>query len=112
MSAQGSIVAVVLAAGRGSRFHGAMHKLLAPFDDSTVVGTAIAAALAADIGPLAVVTGAVDLSDLIPPGVVVLANSTWAYGQAVSVQVAVAWAEELGATRLVVEPKELATTAK
>ena len=102
MGAQGSLVAVVLAAGEGSRFDGPSHKLLAPFDESTVVGTAIAAALEADIGPLAVVTGAVPLWDVIPPGVVVLSNPSWADGQAGSVQVAVAWAEELGATQLVV----------
>jgi molybdenum cofactor cytidylyltransferase len=46
---------VVLAAGKGSRFAGARHKLTQPFGSSTVLGTTLANALASEL-PVVVVT--------------------------------------------------------
>ena len=86
------IGAVVLAAGGGTRFTGPGPKLGAPFRGGTVVGHALAAAVEAAIGEVAVVTGAVALD--VPPGVIVLHNADWASGQASSLQRAVAWATD------------------
>jgi molybdenum cofactor cytidylyltransferase len=46
---------VVLAAGKGSRFSGARHKLMQPFGSSTVLGSTLGNALASQL-PLVVVT--------------------------------------------------------
>ena len=51
-------IAVVLAAGSGSRFDGEGHKLTAELDGVPIADRAVGAALAADIGPVIVVTGA------------------------------------------------------
>jgi|SRR5579884_4335 len=96
--------AVVLAAGAGSRFEGAEHKLLAPFRGRAVVAWALEHALAAGLDHTWVVTGAVDLAaaGVVPPGVVVISNPRWASGQASSLQAAVAAARALPIDRLVV----------
>ncbi|MCU1454295.1 MAG: hypothetical protein JWN46_2441 [Acidimicrobiales bacterium] len=91
---------VVLAAGGGSRFLGSTHKLVAPFRGGTVVGHALAAAVAAGVGQVAVVTGAVAID--APEGVVVLHNDRWADGQASSLQCALRWAAALGLEAVVV----------
>lgn len=82
-------VAVVLAAGAGSRFSGPTHKLLAPLGTDTVASRAIGAARAAAIGPVIVVVGAVDLPSDVTAGCLVVRNPNWAEGQATSVQCAV-----------------------
>ena len=82
--------AVILAAGGGTRFEGPTHKLLAPIEGRSVVDRAIAAALEADVGPVYVVTGAVELP--LPGTVTALANPGWASGIATSLAVAVATA--------------------
>jgi len=93
---------VVLAGGAGTRYDGPTPKLLAPLaDGTTVLGRAVAAALAAEVGPVLVVTGAVADPDL-PPDVARATNPGWADGQATSLQVAVAWAREAGADAIVV----------
>ncbi|HMJ75360.1 MAG TPA: nucleotidyltransferase family protein [Iamia sp.] len=98
----GTTVAVVLAGGAGTRYDGPTPKLLAPLaDGTTVLGRAVAAALAAEVGPVLVVTGAVADPDL-PPDVARATNPGWADGQATSLQVAVAWAREAGADAIVV----------
>lgn len=95
-------VAVVLAGGAGSRYVGPTPKLLAPLaGGGTVLGRALAAALAAEVGPVVVVTGAVVPPDL-PAEVHRLANPRWAEGQATSLAVAVAWAGDRGADAIVV----------
>jgi CTP:molybdopterin cytidylyltransferase MocA len=83
---------VVLAAGGGTRFEGPGHKLLAPFRGRPLVAWALAAASGAGLDEVAVVVGSVDLRDVIPPTVTVIANDRWASGQASSLQAAVTWA--------------------
>jgi molybdenum cofactor cytidylyltransferase len=84
----GRVPAVVLAAGGGSRFAGPSHKLLASRAGRPLVRWAIDAALEAGSGPVWVVAGAVDLSEVVPHGVEILANPRWAQGQATSLDVA------------------------
>lgn len=97
-------VAVVLAAGAGSRFHGDTHKLLAPFRSTTVLDTVLDAVERAGFDHVVVVTGAADIPDslLDRPGFEVAHNPRWAEGQATSVQVGVATAERLGADAVVI----------
>lgn len=99
MAHSGTLVAV-LAAGSGSRFAGPGHKLEAPLGDATVLERSVASALAADIGPVVVVLGATAFP--LPLGATALANPSWQGGLASSLQVAIAHARAIGATRLVV----------
>jgi molybdenum cofactor cytidylyltransferase len=103
-SADGGTVAVVLAAGAGSRFAGPTHKLLAPLRGRPLVEHAVAAAVAAAIGPVVVVTGAVALPSSIATmsGVTELHHPGWADGQATSLAAAVAEARRRGADAIVV----------
>jgi len=90
--------AVLLAAGGGSRFTGATHKLLAPLRGRPVFAWALEAALEAVRGPeldeVLVVTGAADLGGFVPEGVAVAHNPRWAEGQATSLQTAIAAARQ------------------
>lgn len=100
-------VAIVLAAGGGSRFAGPGHKLLVELDGVPIARRAVEAARRAGIGPVVVVTGAVDpiadaWGDAPPADVTVIHNPDWADGQAGSLQVGLAVAERLGATAVVV----------
>lgn len=92
--------AVVLAAGGGSRYHGATHKLLAPFRGRTVAEHAIASAVAADLDATIVVLGAVDVA--VPAGVTVVRNERWAEGMATSLRAAVDAAGAAGHDAVVV----------
>lgn len=85
---------VVLAAGAGSRFAGATHKLLTPLEGRTLLERSLRAALAADHGPVLVVTGAARVT--VPAGVLVVHHDRWADGQATSLQRAVTVARSLG----------------
>jgi CTP:molybdopterin cytidylyltransferase MocA len=96
------IVAVVLAAGGGSRFAAGGHKLRAVVRGKPLVTWAMEAALAAGLDATAIVVGAVDLHDLVPAGVDVVHNDGWAEGQATSLARAVGWADGRGADALVV----------
>ncbi len=105
------ILVVLLAAGGGSRFGGPTHKLLADLGGGiTVAGAAIEHALAAGIGDLVVVTGAVDLHEVVTarmdvagaPAVSIVHHPRWADGQASTLQVAVAEAERRQARSIVV----------
>ena len=88
MSAAGPL-AVVLAAGAGSRFHGSSHKLLAPLRGRPLVAWAAAAPLEAGL-PTVVVAGAVDVTDALADlHVRVIQNPGWSEGQATSLGVAV-----------------------
>lgn len=97
-------VAIVLAAGAGSRYLGPTHKLLAPFRGRTVVETAVATALEADIGPVIVVSGAVDLPihSSADGHLTLVTNPRWAEGQATSVHTGLEVARRLGATSVVI----------
>lgn len=99
----GSTVAVLLAAGAGSRYDGSTHKLLAPLGTSTVFRRAFDAVAGAGFGHLVVVTGAV--RDLPIEGggpVTAVHNDRWAEGQATSMQRGLAAARDLGADAVVV----------
>lgn len=102
--AAGRTVAVVLAAGAGSRWTGAGHKLHAVVDDRPVVEHAVRAAVASGVGPVVVVTGAAALPDAVAAldGVQVVENPRWAEGQATSLAAGVAAADALGADAVVV----------
>ena len=97
-----TIAAVVLAAGAGTRFAGDTHKLRAPFREKTVVQHALDAAMEADLDAVYIVTGAVELRDLIPDGVVLVENHSWELGQATSLRAGVFAAENDGHDAVVV----------
>jgi CTP:molybdopterin cytidylyltransferase MocA len=88
-----NVLAVVLAAGGGSRFAGSGHKLLAERDGRTVVEHAVDAAREA-LGEVLVVTGAARLPDAVTtaPGVRLIHNPGWADGQATSLATAITFA--------------------
>ena len=122
-----AVVAVILAAGGGRRYGGPTHKLLAELPATqrrpleTVASRAIAAARQASIGPVVVVTGALDgerlgldaarriddrrdhadgdRSDDEP---IVVHNPRWADGQMTSVRTGIDAARRIGADRIVV----------
>ena len=94
---------VLLAAGGGSRFGGAHHKLLTSVAGKTVFEWALQSALAANIGPVAVVWGSVELPrHEASEAVTYLHNTEWATGMASSVQSALHWANERGLHSVVV----------
>ena len=97
-----TVAAVVLAAGEASRWDGPGHKLLADLGGRPLAAWAIAAAAAAGLDELVVVTGAADLVGLVPPGATVAHNPDWADGQAGSLQVAVSRCREAGHRAFVV----------
>lgn len=97
-----TVAAVVLAAGGGSRWDGPGHKLLIDLGDRPLAAWAIEAAATAGLDELVVVTGAVDLVGLVPPGATLVHNSDWADGQAGSLRVAVSRCREAGHRSFVV----------
>lgn len=92
-------LAVLLAAGAGSRFAGNDHKLAAELDGEPVATHAIRAALAAEIGPVVVITGAHSptldpfRAELDDGRLAVVRNDRWADGQSTSLQAAIGEAE-------------------
>jgi CTP:molybdopterin cytidylyltransferase MocA len=97
-----TIAALVLAAGGGSRYVGTTHKLLAPYRGRPLVATALDAVAAADFDAMAVVAGAVDFSEVVPPGMTVLDNPDWATGLSSSLRVGIAWCTEQGHAAVVI----------
>ena len=89
-----TVAAVVLAAGEGSRFEGPEHKLEVEFRGRPLAQWSLLAADEAGFDQLYVVTGAVDLTDIVAEAVggraTVLANPRWHEGQATSLGVAIA----------------------
>jgi molybdenum cofactor cytidylyltransferase len=95
--------AVVLAAGSGSRFAGAEPKLLAPFRGQPLASWALAAAVAAGLDEVFVVTGGVDLAEVSrAAGATVVANPRHAEGQSTSVLAGLDAAEEAGHDAVVI----------
>lgn len=102
-----TVAGVVLAAGAGSRFRdddagAASHKLRADFRGRPVVSWVLDTVLEVGFNQVFVITGAVDLADLVPPGVTEIHNPAWATGQSSSLQVAVAAADAAGHGAIVV----------
>ncbi len=95
------VAAVLLAAGAGSRFEGPTPKLLAELDGRPLLAHALDAVRASGL-PVYVVTGAVDVDDLLPDDVTVVHNPHWAEGQAVSVRAGIAVADADGHDAVVV----------
>jgi CTP:molybdopterin cytidylyltransferase MocA len=94
---------VLLAAGGGSRFGGSHHKLLTSVAGKTVYEWALQSALAANIGPVAVVWGSVELPrHEASEAVTYLHNEQWDTGMASSVQRALQWANERGLQSVVI----------
>jgi molybdenum cofactor cytidylyltransferase/nicotine blue oxidoreductase len=97
-----SVAAVILAAGAGTRFNrddpdavpGA--KLLARARGKPLIEWAIAPAVEAELDELVVVSGAVDLSGVVPQGATLLRNDDWSLGQATSLRVALDWCARQG----------------
>lgn len=100
--AASSCVALILAAGGGSRFAGAEHKLRSELAGRPLVTHAVDAAIEAAIGDVVVVTGAVDLVDVLPAGVTIVHHDRWAEGIATSLRVGVDVAAHRGAGAVVV----------
>ena len=105
------IVALILAAGAGTRFHAGndtaeRHKLLALLRGARVIDHSIGAVRAAiaegaPIDRIVVVSGAVSL-DPLPADVLVVENPRWADGQATSLTAGIDAAASLGADAVVV----------
>jgi molybdenum cofactor cytidylyltransferase len=94
---------ILLAAGGGSRFGGSHHKLLTSVAGKTVFEWALQSALTANIGPVAVVWGSVELPRYEgSEAVTYLHNNAWAEGMASSVQCALRWASERGLQSVVI----------
>ena len=103
-SAFPGVAAALLCAGAGSRYDPERPggKLLTPFRGRPLVVWALEHALAAGLGTTFVVTGAADLSGLLPGPVTLVDNPNWGDGQATSLQVAVSAARTAGFEALVV----------
>lgn len=94
-------VAVVLAAGAGTRFRGPGHKLDAPVRGRSVLDRAVGTALAAATGPVVVVTAG-QIRTTLHPAVVHVVNERWRDGQMTSLRAGIDAASELGAEAVVV----------
>ncbi|MEO7556097.1 MAG: NTP transferase domain-containing protein, partial [Acidimicrobiales bacterium] len=84
----------------GSRFVGATHKLLTPFRGRPLWMWAVAAAGAAGLDEVMVVTGAAELA--VPEGVTVVANAAWDRGQASSLRAGIDAAADAGHDAVVI----------
>jgi molybdenum cofactor cytidylyltransferase len=92
-----TVAGAVLAAGAGVRFArsgGRDPKARAELHGEPLVARAVRAALGAGLDEVVVVQGSIDLSDLLPDGVVLLPNPDWSDGIATSLAVAVRHAKD------------------
>lgn len=96
--------AVLLGAGAGSRFSGGGHKLLADLDGEELYRHALGHVVNAAIGPVVLVTGAVDLPipDELDGRVTSVHNPSWQQGQSTSLRSGIEVARRLGAAAVVV----------
>lgn len=97
-----TIAAVVLAAGAGSRFFGADHKLLTVVRGKPIVRHAVDAARHAGFDEVIVVSGCVDLTEVMPEDVTIIHNEHWEHGQSSSLRGAVTYAATRGHKAVVV----------
>jgi len=97
-----SALAVILAAGEGSRYVGGEHKLEAKLARKPILWWATQHALLAGFAEVLVIEGAVPVSDLVPAEASIAHNDDWADGQAQSLQVAVHYANAFGYDEVVV----------
>lgn len=95
------VLAVLLAAGGGSRYAGDTHKLLAPLDGRPLLAHALDALQASGLEAV-VVTGAADVGHLVPEGIATLGNPAWQEGQATSVRIGIDEARRRGHDAVVV----------
>jgi len=95
-------LAVILAAGAGSRFNGPEHKLATKLHKKPLIWWAASHAIAAGFKEVLVIEGAVAVSDLVPQQVSIARNHDWEDGQSRSLQVAVHYAEMTGYDTLVI----------
>jgi CTP:molybdopterin cytidylyltransferase MocA len=108
MASPEPIGALLLAAGGGSRFVGATHKLLAPLGGQPMVRRVLEAVARSGLSPIIVVTGAVDLDDELTrelpgrPTVVHVHHPHWQRGMASSLHAGFDAARRLGLAAVVV----------
>ena len=97
-------MAVLLAAGAGSRFAGSTHKLHSMMRGQSVLSHAVNSAVEAGFSHIFVVWGAVEPSSdaTSHPGVTLVYNPEWQTGQASSLQAGIQAAHTVGATAIVV----------
>ncbi len=95
------VLAVLLAAGAGSRYAGDTHKLRASLGGRPVLAHALDALVGSGLEAV-VVTGSADVADLVPDGIKILRNDRWAEGQATSVHVGIDEARRRGHDAVVV----------
>jgi CTP:molybdopterin cytidylyltransferase MocA len=98
-----TIAGVLLAAGEGVRFKADTHKLTALLRGQPVVARALGSVVDAGFDEVLVVTGAVDLTDIVATvsrerggSIRIIQNRLWQTGQASSLQAAVSY---LGSTK-------------
>ena len=97
-----SVLAVVLAAGAGTRFSDGKHKLQAELESRPLVWWATRHAIDAGFAEVLVVEGSIELTGLVPEQASIVRNHDWADGQARSLQVAVHYAELVGYEAIVI----------
>jgi molybdenum cofactor cytidylyltransferase len=104
MSPFPGVAAAVLCAGAGSRYDREHpgRKMLAPFRGRPLVFWAVEHALAVQLEATFVVTGAADLSGVLPQRATLVENPHWRDGLATSLQAAVGAARSAGFEALVV----------
>ena len=102
MTNENKTAAILLAAGAGTRFDGAQHKLRAAVGDQAVLSHSLNAALEGGFEAVAVVVGDDDFADLVPEGVETVHSSNWKDGQSQSLAAAVHYATEQGFDAIVV----------
>lgn len=109
MSPNSQTVAILLAAGGGTRFAGTEHKLTALIASRAVCSWSLQHLLEAEFQNVVVVTGAVDLSTSLnitdlenSETIQIVQNSLWQSGLASSLQCGIKVARDLGAQAVVV----------
>src|SRR6056300_395988 len=97
MSDSRRVIPVILAAGRGTRWDGEGHKLLARLHGRPVVEHALRAAVGSGFGPVVLVTGAVavPIPDDLAEQVITTENPRWSEGQSTSLAIGVRRAADL-----------------